>query len=148
MANLPTLLAALVLSLDRDSLLAHPLAGEWSVAQNVHHVADSHMNAYIRTRLILTEEHPTIKPYFQERWAELADARSPDVRMSLELIAALHARWVMLFQSLPDEAFARSGFHPESRREITIDSLLSDYADHGEAHLNQIQRTLAAQVKQ
>lgn len=143
--RLPALLEALVLPLDETQLLARPLAGEWSVAQNVHHLADSHMNAYIRTRLILTEENPTVKPYLQERWAELADASAATIRTSLELLAGLHARWCALFESLPDEAWIRTGYHPENQRQITVASILSDYADHGEAHLDQIQQTLAAQ---
>jgi len=143
--QLPALLEAIVLPLTEEQLLAHPIAGEWSVAQNVHHVADSHMNAYIRTRLVLTEDRPTVKPYLQERWAELADASSPGIRMSLELLAGLHQRWVALFESLPDAAWKRAGYHPENQRDFSIDDILASYADHGEAHLDQIQRTLAAQ---
>lgn len=144
--SLPALLETIVLPLTEEQLLARPLAGEWSVAQNVHHLADSHMNAYIRTRLVLTEDHPTIKPYLQERWAELADASSPSIRMSLALLAGLHMRWATLFESLPHTAWARTGNHPENQRDFSIDDILASYADHGEAHIRQIQQTLEAQT--
>ncbi len=90
--RLPEQVAALVNGLTDAQLTGHFLAGEWSVAQNVHHLADSHMNSYIRCKLIATEQHPTLKPYDQELWAEMADASGPDVAVSLALLTALHGR--------------------------------------------------------
>lgn len=144
--RLPEQVASLVAGLSDGQLTARPLAGEWSVAQNVHHLADSHMNSYIRCKLIATEEHPTLKPYDQELWAELADASGADVTVSLSLLTALHSRWVVFWQSLADDAWARTGFHPENGT-VSLDDLLESYADHGEAHLDQITRTLAAAGK-
>ncbi len=142
---LPALLDAAVRDLSEAQLTAHPLAGEWSVAQNVHHLADSHMNAYVRCKLILTEEQPTLKPYFQNAWAETVDGAQADVSASLAILRGLHNRWVTLLRALPDDGWSREGWHPELQRVYTIDSILTLYGGHGEAHLEQIARTLAAQ---
>ncbi|MBX3052088.1 MAG: DinB family protein [Caldilineaceae bacterium] len=141
--RLPAQIARLIDRLSDAQLTARPLAGEWSVAQNVHHLADSHMNSYIRCKLIATEEHPTLKPYDQEIWAEMADASGPNVTVSLSLLTALHSRWVVFWETLPADAWARTGFHPESG-DVTLDDQLQLYAAHGEAHIDQITRTIAA----
>ena len=107
--------------------------GGWTVRQVVHHVADSHMNAYVRFRLALTEDDPLIKPYDQAAWAELADARTGPVETSLSLIDSLHARWVALAGSLPDAAFSRAFLHPERGR-VPLDANLAMYAWHGRHH--------------
>jgi uncharacterized damage-inducible protein DinB len=109
----------------------------WTVRQIVHHLPDSHLNAYVRTRLALTEEHPTIKPYQQDRWAELADARAAPVELSLALLEALHRRWVTLLRTLGPGDFARTFYHPESGRK-TVDEMLALYAWHGRHHTAQI----------
>lgn len=144
-AELPAQLEELVGGLTPQQLLARPLAGEWSVAQNVHHLADSHMNSFIRLKLILTEENPPLKPYDQDAWAERADANHPDISLSLQLLRGLHARWAQLFDSLGDAEWARTGVHPESGI-VTPADLLRSYARHGAGHLDQIARTLAAQA--
>lgn len=141
--RLPQQIAQLIGGLTDEQLTDHPLAGEWSVAQNVHHLADSHMNSYIRCKLIATEDHPPLKPYDQDRWAALADASGPDVMISLQLLTALHSRWVVFWESLPESAWARTGFHPENG-DVSLDDQLRLYAAHGEAHIDQITRTLAA----
>lgn len=107
--------------------------GGWTVRQVVHHVADSHINAYIRFRLALTEESPAIKPYDEKKWAELADARSLPVEASLAIIEAMHERWVALLQSLPETAFSRTFVHPE-RGAMSLDANLGIYAWHGRHH--------------
>jgi uncharacterized damage-inducible protein DinB len=107
--------------------------GGWTVRQLVHHVADSHMNAYIRTRLALTEDNPPIKPYDETKWAELPDAKTMPIDGSLAIIEALHARWVHLLTTLSVEQFNRTMFHPEHGK-ITIDSLVAIYAWHGPHH--------------
>jgi hypothetical protein len=141
--ELPERLRETVSGLTDEQLTTHFLAGEWTAAQNVHHLADSHMNSFIRMRLILTEERPTLKPYDQDRWAELADSGTTALEESLSILDGLHRRWVRLFESLDDAAWRRAGLHPEIG-EVTIDDILRIYAAHGEGHIDQIARTLAA----
>jgi len=117
-----------------DSRLDTPYRpGGWTVRQVVHHVADSHMNAYVRFRLALTEDEPTIKPYDEKKWAELADARTLPVEVSLQLIQALHHRWVELLPSLTDAQFARRFHHPEAGV-MRLDTYLAGYAWHCRHH--------------
>ena len=141
--ELPARLREQVSGLTDEQLTTHFLANEWTVAQNVHHLADSHMNSFVRMRLILTEERPALKPYDQDRWAELADSGTTALEESLGILEGLHRRWVRLFESLDDAAWRRSGLHPENG-EMTIDDILRVYAAHGEGHIDQIDRTLAA----
>jgi hypothetical protein len=140
--QLPSQLAALVCDLTPAQLTTHYLPAEWSVAQNIHHLADSHMNSYVRCKLIVTEENPTFKPYDQDAWAALPDAQSADISTSLTLLTQLHARWVLFWKALPSDAWARTGFHPESGP-VTLEDQLHLYAAHGLAHVEQITRTLA-----
>ena len=129
--------------LSADELTARPLAEEWSIAQNVHHCADSHMNSYVRCKLIATEDNPTLKPYNEQQWAEFADGSAANIQVSLSLLKSLHARWVTFWQNLPDEAWSRTGVHPESGL-VTLDEQLQLYVAHGDAHVEQIKRNLAA----
>ena len=140
----PSQLRARVSELTEEQLTTHFLAGEWTVAQNVHHLADSHMNSFVRTRLILTEERPPLKPYDQDRWAELADSGTTAIEESLSILEGLHRRWVRLFESLGEADWRRAALHPEIG-EVTIERILQIYAAHGEGHIDQINRTLAAQ---
>jgi uncharacterized damage-inducible protein DinB len=107
--------------------------GGWTLRQVVHHVADSHMNAYIRWRLALTETEPTIKPYEEAAWAKLEDASHAPVEVSLKLLAPLHERWVGLLRSVKDNEFARTFRHPEHGVR-TLDWMLFLYAWHGNHH--------------
>lgn len=141
--RLPAELAALVAPLSPEQLTTPYMAGEWTVAQNVHHLLDSHMNSYVRCKLILTEGRPTLRPYDQDAWAALPDASAADLIDSLAALGGLHARWARFWESLPEAAWARPGFHPENG-EVTLEGLLASYAAHGEGHLDQIRRTLAA----
>jgi hypothetical protein len=109
----------------------------WTVRQVVHHLPDSHLNAYVRFRLALTEDQPTIKPYHEDKWAELSDARTAPPDFSLDLIDSLHRRWVMLLRSLSPEDFARSFRHPELGN-LTLNQTLTIYAWHGRHHVAQI----------
>jgi len=111
--------------------------GGWTVRQVVHHLPDSHMNAYGRFRLALTEDEPTIKPYDQERWAVLEDARTAPAELSLSLLEPLHRRLVLLLRSLRPEDFARTFRHPEMGV-VTLDRLLGMYAWHGRHHIAHI----------
>jgi hypothetical protein len=142
-AALPGQLEALVAPLGPEELTTPYLAGEWTVAQNVHHLVDSHATSYIRCKLILTEERPTLKPYDQDAWASLPDGRDAEVGVSLAILRGLHARWVRFWEALPESAWERSGYHPENGP-MTLAHILRVYAAHGEAHLDQIRRTLAA----
>ena len=111
--------------------------GSWTLRQVVHHLADSHVNSYTRFRLALTENHPTIKPYDEGKWAELEDARAMPVEVSLMLLDSLHARWVRLLRSLKPSDFDRTIDHPENGT-MTIDQLLALYAWHGDHHIAHI----------
>ena len=142
-ANLPEDLTAAVSHLSEEQLTTYYLDEEWTIAQNVHHMADSHMNSFIRLKLILTEDNPTIKPYNQEAWANMVDEVNTDLENSLSILRGLHRRWVMVFESLSDEDWQRTGHHPEIG-DITVDDLLQIYDAHCRDHLDQIKRTLAA----
>ena len=107
------------------------------VRQVVHHVPDSHLNAYCRFKLALTEETPTIRPYDEARWAELSDARDTPIETSLQLLDSLHDRWVRLLRSMSESDFARKLKHPESG-EMSLDTLLALYGWHGRHHVGHI----------
>jgi len=111
--------------------------GGWTVRQVVHHLPDSHLNAYVRFKLALTEDRPTVKTYEQERWADLADAKSAPVEPSLALLESLHHRWVLFLKSLSAVDFARKLKHPELG-EVVLDKYLAMYAWHGRHHVAQI----------
>ena len=108
--------------------------GGWTVRQVAHHVPDSHMNAFIRTKLALSEEEPTIKPYDEKRWAELADARLTRIETSLVLLEAVHERWNHLLRAMSDSDFSRTFRHPEHGVR-TLDWMVALYAWHGPHHV-------------
>ncbi len=143
LAMLPDQIEALVADLSAQQLTTHYLPDEWTVAQNVHHLADSHMNSYIRCKLMTTEEHPMLRSYDQDRWADLPDASTADLTASLALLRSLHERWVVFWESLSDEEWQRTGQFT-SGNTITLEKQLDLYVWHGEAHIDQITRTLAA----
>jgi len=136
-AAAPGLFREAVRGLDDGQLDTPYRPDGWTVRQVVHHVADSHMNAYVRFRLALTEDDPVEKPYSQTAWAELSDARTVPVEASLGLLDGMHARWVALAESLPEEAFARAFFHPERGR-VPLGTDLAIYAWHGRHHVAHI----------
>ena len=142
LAESPGLLRNAVDELPLSRLNTPYRPGGWTVRQVVHHVADSHMNAFVRVRLALTEDWPTIKPYDEAAWAELHDALAP-VEWSLELIESLHARWVMLLQSLTAVQWQRGFRHPE-RGPSTIEMATLLYAWHCRHHLAHITHLRAA----
>ena len=111
--------------------------GGWTVAQVVHHLADSHMNAYVRLKLVMTEPQPTIKPYKEGEWAKLPDATDPDLTSSLALIEALHARWSAFLSRFSADDFTKSMVHPE-RGVISVDWTVALYAWHGRHHVAHI----------
>lgn len=132
-AALPANLHAAVDGLAEQQLDTPYRDGGWTVRQVVHHVADSHMNAYVRLKLALTERAPAIKAYEEQLWAELPDSALP-VQVSLGLIDALHRRWVTLMRSMRDETFARTWLHPEHGVR-DLDFLLQLYAWHSRHHV-------------
>jgi uncharacterized damage-inducible protein DinB len=129
----PARMREAVAGLNEQQLATPYRDGGWTVRQVVHHVPDSHLNAYIRFKLALTEEMPTIKPYDQAQWAELADARESPVETSLQLLESLHDRWVRLLRSMSDADFSRRLMHPENGP-MTLDSVLGLYGWHGRHH--------------
>jgi hypothetical protein len=141
--NLPSALERLVSGLSAETLTTIFIDGEWSIAQNVHHVADSHMNSYLRCKLMATEDNPPLKPYDEAAWALFVDANSADLNATFELLRGLHTRWAIFWETLPDEAWSRTGMHQASGP-VTLARQLQLYVDHGNAHLAQIRRTLAA----
>ena len=135
--ELPARLRAAVGGLSDAQLDTPYRPGGWSVRQLVHHVADSHMNGYIRVKLALTEETPTIKPYDENAWALLADMKLP-VDVSLRLIDSIHARWAAVYRAMTVEEFERAFVHPEIGAQLTLDSHLQQYAWHSHHHLAHI----------
>lgn len=110
--------------------------GGWTVRQVVHHVADSHLNAITRMRLALTEEHPTIKPYDQDAWAQMSDYSLP-LAPSLAVIDGVHTRWVHFLERVPDGAWSRTALHPDNGT-MSLERFLEVYANHGDDHVAQI----------
>lgn len=131
--QLPQNLRSAVAALSKEQLETPYRPGGWTVRQLVHHVADSHMNAYNRVRLALTEDWPAIFAYQESRWAELEDARAADVSTSLDLLQALHVRWVRLFSSLDEPAWKRGYTHPENGRQ-SVEQAVVIYDWHGRHH--------------
>jgi len=113
----------------------------WTVRQVVNHLADSHINAYTRFHLTLTEEKPIIRPYFEGRWAELVDGKTGDIQISIALLKAIHERLVFLLSALKPDKFNRTYIHPETQKEYTMGYLLGNYAWHGKHHLAHIELT-------
>jgi hypothetical protein len=109
--------------------------GGWTARQVIHHLADSHMNSYIRFKLAVTEENPTIRPYFEDKWAECEEAKNADIPLSLNLIEALHLRWVLFLRSLKKEDWERTFYHPESKKNNPLKTVVGLYAWHGKHHL-------------
>jgi uncharacterized damage-inducible protein DinB len=110
----------------------------WTVRQVVHHLPDSHLNAYTRIKLALTEDEPTIKPYDEARWAELPDVRVAPIDTSLTLLECLHRRWVLLLRELGPAELGRRFRHPEQGRAVSLDEAIAMYAWHGRHHVAQV----------
>jgi hypothetical protein len=136
-AEAPAALRSAVAGLTEEQLDLPYRPGGWTVRQVVHHVPDSHLNAYIRVKWTLSEDHPAIKAYNQAAWATLADTRLTPIGVSLDLLEAVHKRLVVLLESLQPEHWARPLTHPENG-EMTIDMLLQMYAWHGRHHVAHI----------
>ncbi|BAV05702.1 DinB superfamily protein [Filimonas lacunae] len=135
---LPNELEAAILNLDEGQLNTPYREGGWTVVQVVHHVADSHINAYTRFKLALTEDNPVIKPYKEGEWAKLDDVQAVPINVSITLLYALHQRWVATLKNLDDHAWERTVFHPEQKAAISLWQLLGSYAWHGKHHVAHI----------
>ncbi|MGA8215939.1 MAG: putative metal-dependent hydrolase [Candidatus Sulfotelmatobacter sp.] len=136
-AQAPANLRAAVKGLSEQQLDTPYRPDGWTVRQVTHHVPDSHLNAYVRFKLALTEEEPTIKPYAEDRWAQLADTQATPVEVSLALLDSLHDRWVRLLRSLKPEDWKRSFRHPELGL-VSLEKNLALYAWHGRHHVAHI----------
>lgn len=137
LAALPENLRSAVHGLTSAQLETPYRDGGWTVRQLVHHVADSHMNAYVRVRLALTEDWPPVKGYDEKLWAELPDARTAAIELSLELLDGLHARWVLLLGSLTEEQWQRGYTHSENGRQ-TLAHAVALYDWHSRHHVAHI----------
>lgn len=133
-AELPPKFRGVVQSLTDAQLDTPYRPGGWTVRRVVHHVPDSHLNAYIRFKLALTEDNPTIKPYEEALWAELPDTKGTLIGVSLVMLEALHRRWVTLLRSMSPEQWGRTFFHPEQKKSLRLDGVLAMYAWHGKHH--------------
>ena len=142
LAALPENLRAAIDGLGHAQLDTPYRDGGWTVRQVVHHVADSHLNAYIRTRLALTEDWPTIKPYDEKLWAELADALTASPEHSLRLLDALHYRWVLLLRNLSEDQWQRGYTHPENGRQsiAQVVAMYDWHSRHHTAHIAELRK--------
>jgi hypothetical protein len=141
----PAAIRAAVQGLSPQQLDTPYRDGGWNVRQVVHHVPESHMNAYIRFKLALTEDQPTIKPYAEDRWAKLADVPLTPVEVSLALLENLHVRWVVLLRSLQEEDWKRTFTHPEMGV-VPLEKSLALYTWHGKhhtAHITELRKRMA-----
>ena len=136
-AHLPKKLTDLVGRWGDDRLDTPYRPGGWTVRQLVHHIADSHINAYVRTKLALTEDNPTIKPYHEAEWAKLPDSLL-SIAPSLVILSNIHLRWATILESLTDNDLQRTYHHPESGRNFTLNQVIAMYEWHGEHHYQHI----------
>jgi len=143
----PSRLREAVSSLTEKQLDTPYREGGWTIRQVVHHIPDSHMNSYVRFKLALTENEPLIKTYDEAAWGQLGDMRSTPVEVSLQLLEALHTRWVKLLRSMTEEQWGRMLVHPEkmdvNNGRIRLDQLLAMYAWHGDHHVAHVHQALS-----
>ncbi len=136
--NLPQHLENAVLNLDEGQLDTVYRDSGWTIKQVVHHLADSHMNAYIRFKLALTEDNPGIKPYDEAAWAEMSDTKNLPINLSLTILHSLHIRWYEIIKNITEKDLNRTVFHPEYKKEMTVWYLLGMYAWHSRHHVAHI----------
>ncbi|CAN5133306.1 bacillithiol transferase BstA [soil metagenome] len=135
---LPAQIEYSIQTLDEHQLNTQYRPGGWTISQLVHHVADSHINAYVRFRLGLTENNPVIKPYDQDAWATLQDVATTPGNISITLLHSLHTRWYNLMISLTEQDWKKTIFHPERKATLTLWDMLKSYSWHGRHHLAHI----------
>jgi DinB superfamily len=139
--QLPLKMREAINGLNADQLDTPYREEGWTLRQVVHHVADSHMNAYVRFKLALTEENPTIRPYFEERWADLPEAKYGNIEVSLRLLEALHNRWSIMLRNMRSFDWSRTFYHPEKHLTFRLDECLALYAWHSNHHVAHITST-------
>ncbi|MGI4871070.1 MAG: YfiT family bacillithiol transferase [Janthinobacterium lividum] len=139
LAELPAQLTAAARRVGGERLQLPYRPGGWTGRQVIHHVADSHLNAYTRFRLALTETNPTIRPYDEAAWAELPDVAATPITVSLSLLESLHSRWVTLLHHLSEAQWQRTFYHPGDQKTSTLDQALALYAWHGQHHLAHVE---------
>lgn len=139
----PARLEALLAALSDEQIYGHVPHDPWSVAQIVHHCADSHLNSFVRLKLVLTEERPLLKNYDQDAWSIMADETTLSIAPSLSILRGLHQRWVTVFENVTDDEWERIGIHTEDGA-MNVTDLLRNYAAHCEAHLEQMGRIIEA----
>ena len=137
--KLPKRLKDAVKNLTEEQLDTPYRDGGWTVRQVIHHLADSHMNSFVRFRLALTEDNPTIKPYSQSKWADMTDSKTAPVKYSLDLLRNLHKRWVMMLKTLDKDQLKRMVHHPEHNTDWKLDWMIGMYAWHCNHHLAHIE---------
>ncbi len=136
--SIPLLLDYCIENLDEAQLNTPYRPGGWTIVQVVHHIADSHMNAYIRLKLTLTEDRPVIKPYDEKQWAELPDVTDVPLNVSITLLHALHRRWTSLLFQMKDEDWTREYYHPADEKYVPLWQMTNMYSWHGKHHAEQI----------
>ena len=134
----PERLANALENITDAQLDTHYRSEGWTLRQVIHHVADSHMNAYIRFKWALSEDQPVIKAYNEKEWAKLPDTQHTPISVSIDILRAVHQRWLILMDHMRDEDWQRAVFHPESKRVIKLEEFLGLYAWHGDHHLGHI----------
>ncbi len=146
MRNLPDQLKKVISNIPKDDLEMAYLPGEWSIAQNVHHLADAHMNAFYRFKQILLHEQPELRQFDQKNWARTVESTLPNIEDSLLILRGLHNRWCTLMEALGENDWERRGMHKQVGV-VTLEDLLMSYTRHGETHLQQIAQTLQARIE-
>ncbi|MFT4751912.1 MAG: hypothetical protein ACJATN_000728 [Neolewinella sp.] len=141
--ELPAVVAGLAEELKRHDLLDTPYReGGWTTRQVIHHLADSHMNAYVRHKRILSEDHPTMRPYDEARWAEMADVTATPIAASLEVLRGMHLRWATLLATCSNAEWERTGYHSGSGITYRLDTLAATYSWHGLHHVGHLRLVL------
>lgn len=141
LSSFPSRLVSEVQHLNDEQLDTPYRAGGWTIRQVIHHCADSHMNSYIRFKLALTEDNPTIKPYFEARWSELVDSKVMPIASSIKIIEGVHSRWTTLLENLTETELTKTFMHPESGKSYQLNETIGLYAWHSNHHLAHIVHT-------
>ena len=134
-ASLPIKFAGAINTLSNEQLDTPYRPGGWTIRQLAHHVVDSHMNAYVRLKITLTEKDPTIRPYEESEWAKLEDTNATPVKVSLDMLGLLHQRWVNLIRALDAGQLTRKYYHPGDKEWVNLRTMVAMYAWHGNHHL-------------
>ena len=143
----PNRVDALVRDLSDEELSWQYRPSGWSLQQLVHHCADSHMNAFIRFKITLTEDSPDIRPYFEDRWADMKETFDSPIGLSMEILKGVHGRWSILLDQMDDKDLERSYYHPEYKKPYTLEEALGSYAWHCDHHFAHMLNALNARGK-